>query len=37
MTARLLRTALALLFLGLFGVLEASISCRNEAGEAVDW
>lgn len=38
MTARLLRTALALLFFGLFGVLEATtISCRNEEGEAVDW
>ncbi|XP_035945782.1 deoxyribonuclease-2-beta isoform X1 [Halichoerus grypus] len=38
MTARLRRTALALLFFGLFGVLEATtISCRNEEGEAVDW
>ncbi|KAM4807222.1 deoxyribonuclease-2-beta [Urocitellus parryii] len=38
MTARLLRTTLALLSLGLFGVLKAStISCRNEEGEAVDW
>ncbi|XP_029805202.1 deoxyribonuclease-2-beta isoform X2 [Suricata suricatta] len=37
MTARLLRMALALLFFGLFGVLEATISCRNEEGEAVDW
>lgn len=38
MTARLLRTTVALLFLGLFGVLEAAkISCRNEEGEAVDW
>ncbi|XP_007944351.1 deoxyribonuclease-2-beta [Orycteropus afer afer] len=38
MTARLLRTTLALLFLGLLGVLEATtISCRNEEGEAVDW
>ncbi|XP_032726132.1 deoxyribonuclease-2-beta isoform X2 [Lontra canadensis] len=38
MTARLLRTALALVFFGLFGVLEATtISCRNEEGEAVDW
>ncbi|KAK2491072.1 hypothetical protein MC885_011967 [Smutsia gigantea] len=38
MTARLLRIALALLFLGLTGVLEATtISCRNEEGEAVDW
>ncbi|KAM9244858.1 deoxyribonuclease-2-beta [Dugong dugon] len=38
MTARLLRTTLSLLFLGLFGVLEAkTISCRNEDGEAVDW
>ncbi|XP_059545026.1 deoxyribonuclease-2-beta isoform X2 [Myotis daubentonii] len=37
MTASLLRTTLALLFLGLFGVLEATISCRNEDGDAVDW
>nr|XP_021587912.2 deoxyribonuclease-2-beta isoform X2 [Ictidomys tridecemlineatus] len=38
MTTRLLRTTLALLSLGLFGVLKAStISCRNEEGEAVDW
>ncbi|XP_026970333.1 deoxyribonuclease-2-beta isoform X2 [Sagmatias obliquidens] len=38
MTARLLRTPLALLFLGLFGILKATtISCRNEEGEAVDW
>ncbi|XP_005865752.1 PREDICTED: deoxyribonuclease-2-beta isoform X1 [Myotis brandtii] len=37
MTASLLRTTLALLFLGLFGVLEATISCRNEEGDAVDW
>lgn len=38
MTARPLRTALALLFFGLFAVLEATtISCRNEEGEAVDW
>ncbi|XP_019570801.2 deoxyribonuclease-2-beta isoform X1 [Rhinolophus sinicus] len=37
MTARLLRKTLALLFLGLFGVLEATISCRNEEGKAVDW
>ncbi|XP_011353867.1 LOW QUALITY PROTEIN: deoxyribonuclease-2-beta [Pteropus vampyrus] len=37
MTARLQRTTLALLFLGLFGVPEATISCRNEEGEAVDW
>ncbi|XP_035882238.1 deoxyribonuclease-2-beta isoform X2 [Phyllostomus discolor] len=37
MTASLLRTALALLSLGLCGVLEATISCRNEEGDAVDW
>lgn len=37
MTASLLRTSLALLFLGLFGALEATISCRNEEGGAVDW
>ncbi|ELK06291.1 Deoxyribonuclease-2-beta [Pteropus alecto] len=37
MTARLQRTTLALLFLGLFGVPEATISCRSEEGEAVDW
>ncbi|XP_068394145.1 deoxyribonuclease-2-beta isoform X1 [Eschrichtius robustus] len=38
MTARLLRAPLALLFLGLFGILKATtISCRNEEGEAVDW
>ncbi|XP_004679584.1 PREDICTED: deoxyribonuclease-2-beta [Condylura cristata] len=34
----LLRTILPLLFLGFFGVLEATkISCRNEDGAAVDW
>ncbi|MXQ86106.1 hypothetical protein E5288_WYG002066 [Bos mutus] len=38
MTARLLVTLLTVLFLGLFGILEATkISCRNEEGEAVDW
>ncbi|XP_047395141.1 deoxyribonuclease-2-beta isoform X5 [Sciurus carolinensis] len=38
MTARLLRTTLALLSLGLFAVLKAAtISCRNEEGDAVDW
>ncbi|XP_045403604.1 deoxyribonuclease-2-beta isoform X1 [Lemur catta] len=38
MTARLLKTSLALLFLALFEVLEATkISCRNEEGKAVDW
>lgn len=37
MKASLLRTTLALLFFGLFGVLEATISCRNEDGDAVDW
>ncbi|XP_062961852.1 deoxyribonuclease-2-beta [Cynocephalus volans] len=38
MAARRLRTTLALFFLGLFGVLRAAtISCRNEKGEAVDW
>ncbi|XP_017901164.1 PREDICTED: deoxyribonuclease-2-beta isoform X3 [Capra hircus] len=38
MTARLLGTPLTVLFLGLFGILEATkISCRNEEGEAVDW
>ncbi|KAM9692989.1 deoxyribonuclease-2-beta [Dama dama] len=38
MTARLLGTLLTVLFLGLFGILEATkISCRNEDGEAVDW
>uniref|UniRef100_A0A8C5K5H4 Deoxyribonuclease-2-beta n=1 Tax=Jaculus jaculus TaxID=51337 RepID=A0A8C5K5H4_JACJA len=38
MSARRLRTSLAVLFLGLLGVLEApAISCRNEAGRAVDW
>ncbi|XP_045691463.1 deoxyribonuclease-2-beta isoform X1 [Phyllostomus hastatus] len=37
MTASLLRIALALLSLGLCGVLEATISCRNEEGDAVDW
>nr|XP_012603033.1 deoxyribonuclease-2-beta isoform X2 [Microcebus murinus] len=38
MTARLLKTPLALLFLALFEVLEATkISCRNEEGKAVDW
>ncbi|XP_020746946.1 deoxyribonuclease-2-beta isoform X2 [Odocoileus virginianus] len=38
MTARLLGTLLIVLFLGLFGILEATkISCRNEDGEAVDW
>ncbi|XP_010985456.1 deoxyribonuclease-2-beta isoform X1 [Camelus dromedarius] len=38
MTTRLLRKTLALLFLGLFGVMKATtISCRNEEGEAVDW
>ncbi|XP_066228310.1 deoxyribonuclease-2-beta isoform X1 [Saccopteryx leptura] len=36
MTASL-RITLALLFLGFFGVLEATISCRNEEGDAVDW
>ncbi|XP_036916864.1 deoxyribonuclease-2-beta isoform X1 [Sturnira hondurensis] len=37
MTASLLRTTLALLLLGLGGFLEATISCRNEEGDAVDW
>uniref|UniRef100_H0VJE2 Deoxyribonuclease-2-beta n=1 Tax=Cavia porcellus TaxID=10141 RepID=H0VJE2_CAVPO len=38
MTARLQRTTHALVFFGLFGVLEAAtIACRNEEGEAVDW
>nr|XP_008263188.2 deoxyribonuclease-2-beta isoform X1 [Oryctolagus cuniculus] len=33
-----MRTTLALLFLGLFGLLEATtIACRNEEGDAVDW
>lgn len=38
MTAGFLRTAFALFFFfSLFGVLEATISCRNEEGKAVDW
>ncbi|XP_004454458.1 deoxyribonuclease-2-beta isoform X2 [Dasypus novemcinctus] len=38
MTGGLVRTTLALLFLGLLVALgTATISCRNEEGEAVDW
>lgn len=37
MTASRLGTTLTLLLLGLCGVLEATISCRNEEGDAVDW
>ncbi|XP_027628070.1 deoxyribonuclease-2-beta isoform X3 [Tupaia chinensis] len=38
MAVRLLRITLALLSLGLFGILSAAtISCKNEEGQAVDW
>ncbi|KAM4873586.1 LOW QUALITY PROTEIN: deoxyribonuclease-2-beta [Thomomys bottae] len=38
MTTGRVKTTLVLLFLSLFGILEAStIACRNEEGEAVDW
>ncbi|XP_005385218.1 PREDICTED: deoxyribonuclease-2-beta [Chinchilla lanigera] len=38
MTSRLQRRTHALVFFGLFGVLQAAtIACRNEEGEAVDW